>query len=122
MVDTIKGLLEINEVDIQWAVAFWSLLYDVSQSKYLVSAPSSLPESRLFLSQLLINSCLDSSKKNYTGDFAGDGQECDSSRIVTDLEVAFLRNLYNQSFIPVTWDSLFFLDELVMVLDQLFVQ
>jgi hypothetical protein len=93
MVDTIKGLLEINEVDIQWAVAFWSLLYDVSQSKYLFSAPSSLPESRLFLSQLLIDSCLNSSKKDSTEDFAGDGQECDSSPIVTDLEVAFLRDL-----------------------------
>jgi len=63
----------------------------------------------LFLSQLLIDSCLDSSKKDSTEDFAGDGQECDSSPIVKDLEVAFLRDLYNESFVPVTWDSLFLL-------------
>ncbi|KAK2155196.1 hypothetical protein LSH36_246g02044 [Paralvinella palmiformis] len=31
---------------------------------------------------------------------AGDGQECDSSPIVTDLEVAFLRDLYNESICP----------------------
>ena len=105
--DTVKGLFEINEVDIQWAVPFYSLLYDVSQCKDLISAPSSLPEFRLFLSQLLVNSCLDSSKKDSTEDFAGDGQECDSSPILTDLEVAFLRDLYNESFASVTWDSLF---------------
>ena len=46
-------------------------------------------------------------RKDSTEDFAGDGQECDSSPIVTDLEVAFLRDLYNESFAPVTWDSLF---------------
>ena len=61
----------------------------------------------MFLPQLLVNSCLDSSKKDSTEDFAGDGQECDSSPIVTDLEVAFLSDLYNESFAPVTWDSLF---------------
>ena len=105
--DTIKGLFEINEVDVHWAVPFYSLLYDVSQWKDLISAPSSLSESRLFLPQLLVNSCLDSSKKDSTEDFTGDGQECDSSPIVTDLDVAFLRDLYNESFAPVTWDSLF---------------
>ena len=47
-------------------------------------------------------SCLDSSKKDSTEDFAGDGQERDSSPIVTDLEVAFLKALYNESFVPVT--------------------
>ena len=61
----------------------------------------------MFLPQLLLNSCLVSSKKDSTEGFAGDGQECDSSPFVTDLEVAFLRDLYNESFAPVTWDSLF---------------
>ena len=61
----------------------------------------------MFLPELLVNSCLVSSKKDSTEGFAGDGQECDSSPFVTDLEVAFLRDLYNESFAPVTWDSLF---------------
>ena len=61
----------------------------------------------MFLSQHLIDCCLDFSKKDYTEDFAGDGQECDSSPIVTDLGVAFLRDIYNESFVPVIWDSLF---------------
>ena len=52
---------------------------------------------------LLDNSCLDSSKEVSTEDFAGDGQVCDSSPVVTDVKVAFLR----ESFSPVTWDSLF---------------
>ena len=76
------------------------MLYDVSQCKDRISALSSLPEFRLFLSQLLANSCLDSSKKDYTGNFAGDGQQCDSSPVVTDLKVAFLREIYNESFSP----------------------
>jgi len=61
----------------------------------------------LFLPQLLANSCLDSSKKDSTEHFAGDGQESDSSPVVTDLKVAFLVDLYSESFIPVTCDSLF---------------
>ena len=51
----------------------------------------------MFLSQLLMDSCLDSSKNDSTEDFAGDGQECDSSPIVTDLEVVFLRDIYNEA-------------------------
>ena len=56
---------------------------------------------------LLDNSCLDSSKEVSTEDFAGDGQVCDSSPVVTDVKVAFLREPYKDSFSPVTWDSLF---------------
>ena len=37
---------------------------------------------RLFLPKLLVNSCLDSSKKDSIETFAGDGQECDSSPVV----------------------------------------
>ena len=44
---------------------------------------------------------------NSTEDLAGDGQECNSSPVVTYVKVAFLRELYNESFSPVTWDSLF---------------
>ena len=66
---------------------FCGLLYDISQCKDLVSASSSLPESRLFL--VFVNSCLDSSKQDSTETFAGDGQECDSSAVVR-LKVALL--------------------------------
>ena len=45
--------------------------------------------------------------EDYTETFIGDGQECDSSPVVTYLKVVFLRKLYNESFSPVTWDSLF---------------
>ena len=48
-----------------------------------------------------------SSNKESTEDFTGNKQECVSSPVVTDLKVAFIRDLYNDSFIPVTWDSLF---------------
>ena len=73
----------------------------------MISAPSSLPESRLFLPQLLVNRSLNSSKKDSSEYFAGDGQQCDSSPVVTDLKVAFLRDIYNEYFSQVTWDNLF---------------
>ena len=71
MVDIVKGLFEIDEIDIQWAVSFRSLLYDVSQCKYLISPSSSLPESRFFLPQLLVDTCLDSAKEDSTENIAG---------------------------------------------------
>ena len=51
---------------------------------------------------LLVDSCLDSSKKDSTENLAGDGQECDSSPVVTHLEVACFMELYNESFSAVT--------------------
>ena len=73
MVDIVRGLFEINEVDIQWAVPLYSLLCDVSQCNIMV------PESRLFWPQCLVNNCLDSSKTNSTENFAGDGQSAYTS-------------------------------------------
>ena len=102
MANTVKGLFEIDEVDILWAFSFLSLLYGVYQCNDLISASSSLPQSRLFLPQLFVNSCLESSKKDSKENFAGDGQECDSPPVVTDLTVAFLSELYHDSFSPVT--------------------
>ena len=46
--DTVKDLFEINEVGIQWAVPFQSLLYDVSQCKDLISAFNIKHDSKSF--------------------------------------------------------------------------
>ena len=103
MVDTVKGCFESDEVDIQSTVSDVS---DVSECKDLASTYSFLPESRLFLARLLVNSCVDFSKTDSTEILAGEGQRGDFSPVVTYLKVAFLRELYNRIFSSATWDSL----------------
>ena len=63
----------LKTMNLIYSEQFHSMLYDVSQREDLISASSSLPEFNLFLPQLLVNSCLDSSKKDSTEKYAVDG-------------------------------------------------
>ena len=61
--DTVKGLFE-KSIKLIYTQ---SLLHDISLCKELISAPSFLPESCMFLNQFLVNSSLDYSCVTWLG-------------------------------------------------------
>ena len=53
--DAVEGLGKINKADGQWGLELIALLYDASQSKYLLSTGAFRPESCLLFPQLFVD-------------------------------------------------------------------
>ena len=70
---TVKGFLEADEVDEQRGVSLDVLLNYISCSKDLVNASPSSSEAYLFLSQLLVNSSINSAKEDPVENFRWNG-------------------------------------------------
>ena len=85
---TAKGFPEVDEVDEQRGVSLDALLNDVSYSKDLVNASPSSSEAYPFLSQLLVNSSINSAKEDRTENFRWNGEQCDTSPVITVLKIS----------------------------------
>ena len=100
-VDAVKCLLEVDEIDKKGDIPLHALLNDVSESKYLVDTPSSLSKASLFFPKSIFDGTFDSVQDHSTEDFAGNGEECDTTPGVAFLEVPFLGNLYYETPCPI---------------------
>lgn len=103
--DTVEGLPEVHEVDVEGCIPFQALLYDVTQSKYLVQTSSSLPEACLLLSNSGVNGCLHAIEKDSAEHLAWDRQQSNSTPVVTVLNVAFFGDFDNEAFGPIFRDG-----------------
>lgn len=93
MVNAVKHLLEVDEIDEQGNIQFRALLYDVLKSKYMIHAHSAPLETNLFFTEFVVNGTINSVQDNSEENIAGDGKKRDATAVVTFLEVSLLGDL-----------------------------
>ena len=62
--DAVEGLGKINKADGQWGLELIALLYDASQSRYLLSTEAFGPESCLLFPQIFVD-CISHAVQNH---------------------------------------------------------
>ena len=80
-INTIKCLFKVNEAHAERRRPFSSLLHHNSEGYDLVGAGALFPESSLLISEFLVDGFLHPLRIDAGKDFAGDGQQSDSSHL-----------------------------------------
>ena len=102
--DWMERFLKIYEVNIQWWLAFYWLLDDISQYENLLSSSPTWSETCLFLSKIRLYSGSYSVNHNSPHDLADNWQQRNSTPVFTFLiQISFFQQFDNQPFPPFSW-------------------